>query len=110
MVFGVLSPHVSKFADKTSTVLRLSIVYKSQKYLNVERWTPKFSGTSKATRDFLFVSNFRTANATRGSQRKYPEDFGLQPNASLENAAYMLFRAIQTSQNQPYTWTFIDKP
>ncbi|KAG2054052.1 hypothetical protein BDR06DRAFT_935602 [Suillus hirtellus] len=41
---------------------------------------------------------------------KYPEDFGLHPNVSLENAANMLFRAIQTSQNQPYTWTFIDKP
>ncbi|KAG1890347.1 hypothetical protein F4604DRAFT_1643985 [Suillus subluteus] len=41
---------------------------------------------------------------------KYPEDFGLHPNVSLENAANMLFRAIQTSQNQAYTWTFIDKP
>jgi hypothetical protein len=40
---------------------------------------------------------------------KYPEDFGLRPNVSLENAANMLFHAIQTSQNQPYTWTFIDK-
>ncbi|KAG2118396.1 hypothetical protein DEU56DRAFT_838162 [Suillus clintonianus] len=41
---------------------------------------------------------------------KYPEDFGLHPNVSLENAANMLFRAIQTSQTLPYNWTFIDKP
>ncbi|KAG1842737.1 hypothetical protein DFJ58DRAFT_844555 [Suillus subalutaceus] len=41
---------------------------------------------------------------------KYPEDFGLHPNVSLENAANMLFRAIQSSHNQPYAWTFIDKP
>ncbi|KAG1883954.1 hypothetical protein F4604DRAFT_1575049, partial [Suillus subluteus] len=41
---------------------------------------------------------------------EYPEDFGHHPNVSLENAANMLFRAIQSSHNQPYTWTFIDKP
>ncbi|KAG0701910.1 hypothetical protein DFH29DRAFT_924471 [Suillus ampliporus] len=41
---------------------------------------------------------------------KYPEDFGLHPNVSLETAANMLLRAIQTSQNLPYNWTFIDKP
>ncbi|OAX36983.1 hypothetical protein K503DRAFT_261731 [Rhizopogon vinicolor AM-OR11-026] len=41
---------------------------------------------------------------------KYPEDFAPHPNISLETAANMLFRAIQTSQNLPYHWTFIDKP
>ncbi|KAG1739422.1 uncharacterized protein EDB91DRAFT_383888 [Suillus paluster] len=41
---------------------------------------------------------------------KYSEDFGLHPNVSLETAANMLLRAISTSQNLPYNWTFIDKP
>ncbi|KAG1721740.1 hypothetical protein EDB19DRAFT_1646277, partial [Suillus lakei] len=41
---------------------------------------------------------------------KYPEDFALNPNVSLERAANMLFHAIQISQNLPYTWTLIDNP
>jgi hypothetical protein len=41
---------------------------------------------------------------------KYPEDFAPHPNISLETAANMLLRAIQTSQNLPYHWTYIDKP
>jgi predicted secreted hydrolase len=41
---------------------------------------------------------------------KYPEDFAPHPSISVETAASMLLRAIQTSQNFPYHWTFIDKP
>ncbi|KAG1794712.1 hypothetical protein EV424DRAFT_1600706 [Suillus variegatus] len=48
------------------------------------------------------------ANATRGSHTQIPRR--LHSNVSLEDVANMLFRAIQTSQNQPYTRTFIDKP
>ncbi|KAH7927673.1 hypothetical protein BV22DRAFT_263416 [Leucogyrophana mollusca] len=41
---------------------------------------------------------------------RYPENLGLHANVTLESAVSMLLRAVQLSQNVPYSWGFIDKP
>ncbi|EGN97871.1 hypothetical protein SERLA73DRAFT_109126 [Serpula lacrymans var. lacrymans S7.3] len=41
---------------------------------------------------------------------RYPETPGLHQTVTYEAAINMLLRAIQLSQNVPYTWNYIDKP
>ncbi|KDQ49899.1 hypothetical protein JAAARDRAFT_165252 [Jaapia argillacea MUCL 33604] len=41
---------------------------------------------------------------------KYPENIGIHPSISYENAVQMLLRALQMAAQVPFVWGYIDKP
>jgi hypothetical protein len=41
---------------------------------------------------------------------RYPENLGMQASVTYEMAVSMLTKALQVSQQVPYTWGWIDRP
>jgi hypothetical protein len=41
---------------------------------------------------------------------RYPENLGSQASINYELAVTMLMKALQVSQQVPYTWSWIDRP
>lgn len=55
------------------------------------------------------MSAFQQAQ-TEGLCLRYPENIAPHREVTFDTAVTILLRAIQLSQNIPYTWGFIDKP
>ncbi|KAJ7282056.1 hypothetical protein C8J57DRAFT_1299320 [Mycena rebaudengoi] len=53
--------------------------------------------------------SFQQAQA-EGLCLRFPENFGLHRDLTMENAVMLLIRGTQSSVNVPYTWGFVDKP
>ncbi|GJJ15382.1 hypothetical protein Clacol_009658 [Clathrus columnatus] len=41
---------------------------------------------------------------------RYPENVGIQPQISFDQAVNLLIQAVDFSQRVPFAWTFVDKP